>query len=546
LFQSVNIAQAGAPYQIVFSGTRHVYAGYDAYIRFSTQTTAPKNLIFNSITAPTGITAEVLCPPGPPFDCPTTTDGRKFMAQAGVAYSIVLRFSATQYVTPGQYSVVLNTEMDGVKNSTTLSVVVSQPTPVLPAPTLLGPDIPTKSKWESAMISLGNKWCNTSQVFNVGDESQVWFYDGARVYFQIADYTRDKKWEACALNIARQYRDYVLAWNGRLSAWRVHSRGLLMAWQRTGDASYKTALDLLSRNSPYAGTGGTLDYSGMRESAFVLEGYIAAEKAGLPRNPLLGTAATALIGQFAQLFLPYTVNKPVGAHQTFMDGLGAEALIEYYELTGDPRVPPTIKTMLDWMWTNAWSPTKMNLMVNPEPYGPQCSWGCREYNSVLINLSVPTFAWYWQLTGDSEYQRRGDEIFSHALDTDPNWDGKVFSQNYRWSFDYIKWRSMRRGGQPQAHVTGVYLYPPRMRSSYTLKTNLVIIDVPAPAGGVVVTLASSVPAAAQPQATVVIPAGYTSAPFSITSYRVSADTPITISASAGGVTKTSSSMTIVP
>jgi hypothetical protein len=276
------------------------------------------------------------------------------------------------------------------------------------------------------------------------NESQVWFYDGARVYFQIVDYTGDKKWRDCALNIARQYRDYVLYWNGRVPGYKVHSRGLMMAWRRTGDASYRTALDLLSRNSPYAVTGGIIDYSGMRETAYVLEGYIAAERAGLPRNPLLGTAATALIGQFAQLFLPYTVNKPVGAHQTFMDGLGAEALIEYYQLTRDPRVPPTIKAMLDWIWTNAWSQTKLSLMINPEPYGPLCSWGCREYNTALINLSVPAFAWYWQLTGDSEYQRRGDEIFSHALDTDPNWDGKIFTQNYRWSFDYIKWRSKRR------------------------------------------------------------------------------------------------------
>jgi hypothetical protein len=258
-------------------------------------------------------------------------------------------------VSPGQYTVILNTEMDGVTNTATLPVVVSQPPPVPPPPILLGLDIPTKSKWENTMTRLGTQWCSPSEVLDFDNESQVWFYDGARVYFQIVDYTDDKKWRDCALNIARQYRDYVLYWNGRVPGYKVHSRGLMMAWRRTGDASYRTALDLLSRNSPYAVTGGIIDYSGMRETAYVLEGYIAAEKTGLPRNPLLGTAATALIGQFAQLFLPYTVNKPVGAHQTFMDGLGAEALISYYQLTRDPRVPPTVKAMLDWIWTNAWS-----------------------------------------------------------------------------------------------------------------------------------------------------------------------------------------------
>ena len=43
-------------------------------------------------------------------------------------------------------------------------------------------------------------------------------------------------------------------------------------------------------------------------------------------------------------------------HQAFYDGLAAAALIEYYQATGDPRVPPAIKKMLDWIWSSgaAW------------------------------------------------------------------------------------------------------------------------------------------------------------------------------------------------
>jgi len=78
-----------------------------------------------------------------------------------------------------------------------------------------------------------------------------------------------------------------------------------------------------------------------------------------------------------------------------------------------------------------------------------------------------------------------------------------------------------------------------------MASNTVVLDGPAPTGGVVVTLTSSVPSAAQPQASVTVAAGKTTANFSITSFPVTANKPVTISASAGGITKTVA-MTIVP
>ena len=35
---------------------------------------------------------------------------------------------------------------------------------------------------------------------------------------------------------------------------------------------------------------------------------------------------------------------------------------------------------------------------------------------------------------------RGDEMFAHALDQEPLWAGKEYSQNYRWSFDFVRSR----------------------------------------------------------------------------------------------------------
>lgn len=67
-------------------------------------------------------------------------------------------------------------------------------------------------------------------------------------------------------------------------------------------------------------------------------------------------------------------------------------------------------------------------------------------------------------------------------------------------------------------------------------TGTVLLDGPAPAGGVSVALASDDPAAAVP-ASVTVPAGAASATFSVTTQVVTADRPVTISAAFRTVTK---------
>src|ERR1035441_3232919 len=87
------------------------------------------------------------------------------------------------------------------------------------------PAIPSIDVWQQKMTSLGQQWCNPSEQMSFGYEPQIWYYDGGRTYFQIADYTgRPANWEPCALNIVGQYRDYVLSNNGALPGWRVFPR----------------------------------------------------------------------------------------------------------------------------------------------------------------------------------------------------------------------------------------------------------------------------------------------------------------------------------
>lgn len=96
--------------------------------------------------------------------------------------------------------------------------------------------------------------------------------------------------------------------------------------------------------------------------------------------------------------------------------------------------------MLDWIWEFGWR-SDGRMVYNPEPLGPRCDNSCQSWGRVWINLVVPAYGWYYSVTGDREYIRRGDELWKWALADDISYSGKIFSQNYRWSFDYLRWRS---------------------------------------------------------------------------------------------------------
>jgi len=119
------------------------------------------------------------------------------------------------------------------------------------------PPIPKLREWQSNMMFYGSgNWCNlltrSGKPCAPGYEPCSWYYDGERVFYQIADYTKHKKWETCALNAQANYRDqYVLAQKtpGAIGAWRVFPDGIYMNYLRTGDATSKAAVHALATNA---------------------------------------------------------------------------------------------------------------------------------------------------------------------------------------------------------------------------------------------------------------------------------------------------------
>jgi hypothetical protein len=118
----------------------------------------------------------------------------------------------------------------------------------------------------------------------------------------------------------------------------------------------------------------------------------------------------------------------------FMVGLTMEALINYYEKTGDVRIPTQIRLAADGLWSTAWVPASSSFYY--ESAGDQTV-GIADLNLLI----APAYAWLWQKTGAAKYLQSGDQVFAGGVLYANFWSGKQFSQNYRWSFDYVNWRS---------------------------------------------------------------------------------------------------------
>lgn len=350
--------------------------------------------------------------------------------------------------------------------------VVADPTFTPSAPSSY-PAIPGLSFWQQLMTADyisskdmygGGHYCTPLSApvpvpanWGMGWEGAIWFYDGAHVFQKIANYTGDSRWLACASSttvpgIADAYASYIIGAGGMIAGYRHFPIGLAESYVRTGTAALKTAFDLLK-------SGGTVtafypsDYA-IRESSYSLEYRYAAEKImGYPRDPLLVRHAEFILS----MLLDYVDGVPTRVEeQQFYDGLAMTALIHYYELTSDARVPYVVKRVLDHMWST-YNATTHALMWNPDPEGPHCQAAPQWFNTANVDdhcqdssgsvqalgaLVVNAFGWYWSVTGDDTYRTRGDEIFQHVFDTYGSvYVGKQFAQSYKTTFDYVAYRT---------------------------------------------------------------------------------------------------------
>lgn len=306
------------------------------------------------------------------------------------------------------------------------------------------PPIPELEEWAANMVQWGEFHCNPQRISELGTwEGNVWYYDGMRVYYQIADYTKDPKWAECARLVGAVYRGYVLNAGGLVPGWRVFPHGLHMDLLRTNDQGSKHALELLATKSAYAFPAGNASFEYSRETAYILSAYLFAEQVGLPLDPDIKKSADFALGHLDQ----WAVSQTASYVQPYLVALTLESLIAYYERTRDPRIPGMVRTTADWLQANFWNPTNRwfsYIQCKPGSTYQECG---QEYSTQgdLNLLIAPVYAWLYRTTGEAKYLAFGDEVFSSGIADHFLGYGKQFVQNYRWSFDYVKWRLSKRG-----------------------------------------------------------------------------------------------------
>lgn len=409
-------------------GPKHAVRGYTVYLQIDASLLeGERDYIFYGVAGlPPG--SSVFYPWLDEFCC----GGNRGWEPSDTLVKVALPPAAT----PGPYELEISAVSGGVSKAAFHTLVVDPvPGPLPSVPITVVAPLSRLAAWEQNMVSAGSDHCDPVEIQNLGLwEGSVWYYDGTRVYYQIADYTGDPSWENCARYARDVYRPYVLSNNGGIGGWRVFPHGLTEDYARTGEVASRNAAVLLAENSAYARWGGAVHPNLVRETAYVIHAYRIARRLGEAEHRHYQRAVAYGLGHIDQWFVSQT--EPY--MQPFMVGLLCEALIQYYEESSDPRVPPAIKTALDGIWDWAWVPEDKSFFYE--------STGDTANGAPDLNLLIaPAYAWLYSITGDPLYRQRGDLVFEGGVDGAWLGGGKQFSQNYRWSFDFVRWRL---GGQP--------------------------------------------------------------------------------------------------
>lgn len=312
------------------------------------------------------------------------------------------------------------------------------------------PTIPLLEQWQTNMLNYGAKLCNQQNIFNLTtSEGSVWYYDGLRVYRQISDYTNDPAWDACAGYVKNDvYLPYVLGLGryndghvaGNVPGRRIFAQGLFMDFQKTADPQSAAAIRAMATKSSTAYTGGSADPALSPETAYIIEAYLLAEQLGVPLKLQLDKSVNFALGHLEKL-----TNGTADSTQPYQLGLTFEALIRYFDRTRDKRILPAIRKAADSLFADAWNSAGRSfyyIRCKSTSVNPECSQS--DLLAPDLNLLIaPAYAWLWRMTGENRYLEQADAIWSGGVAKGQDFlvYGKQFSQNYRWSFDFVKFRS---------------------------------------------------------------------------------------------------------
>jgi hypothetical protein len=307
------------------------------------------------------------------------------------------------------------------------------------------PAVPLLALWKKQMAQFGHKHGEfildptTSTDMRLG----ATYYDAIRVYYQIADYTKDKSWLKYVKGALKGYRDdYVLKNDGKIPGYWIFPHGLATDWKRNKDKKSSEALIALSKKASYAAdttpAGWTVSSEKSREVAYVLNTLLLAEEVGEDRQKRVELLVGQALGHYDQWF----VSKKAPYVRPFMAALTAEALIGYAQKKGKKEeIQKAIKGGMDWLWKNMWVASAGAFKYTDR----KTSTGGTNPAPDLNLLIAPVYAWLYHQTGEAKYRTQADHIFAGGVRKAFLSSPKQFNQNYRWSFDYLRWRQAPAG-----------------------------------------------------------------------------------------------------
>src|SRR5436190_536526 len=277
--------------------------------------------------------------------------------------------------------------------------------------------IPQLALWEAHMLSYGQSLCDYLASGATQDSKlQNVYYDAIRVFYQIADYTNNPAWNTCAQRARSVYRDqYVMGaacWPsgfGCVPGYWNFTHGERMDFERTADGNSKSAVLSQALNAAYSTDA---DYNASetqsawlsREEAYGLMAHLNAERLGAaPRasTPQIAEKNFAYMDQWfgSKSFRCPSICDPAAAKgqyyiQPFMVGLTAEALIMWFDKTGDARVLPALRQAMDWLWANAWVAGDQSFWYEnwvPTPATPfPAQPGAPDLTPPTVSITAPT------------------------------------------------------------------------------------------------------------------------------------------------------------
>jgi hypothetical protein len=346
---------------------------------------------------------------------------------------------------PGTYQWADTLTVGGVPTVVTYQFnVVRTPTSVPFIAQKVVVPIPSLATWGSEWARLADKWCTYTDQQNAlgnfigwGNQGLSWFYDGFRVYQQLATFTGTNRahWNHCAQAIGDLYAYYGENNNGNFASYSMFAHGLGMNYSRTGDPKMLAAIVAMATLSADHNSAGSPDPYTMREAAYRANFWIEYYQHTGILYPLLQRDIDKLIGYMDIL----ARDGPAGIHP-FMYGLVEDPLQSWWFLSvqrgaPDYRVVSALQKAWPVLWAASWIDGREfdydNLLL-PTDHGIRYS----DLNP--LDVQWPAFIWY--MTGDPVAQQQANLVFQHGLDSPPDYgvSGKAWSQGWEMSPNAVR------------------------------------------------------------------------------------------------------------